>query len=128
MLFMFFVCSSCNLVVFFFFFFFFNDTATTEIYTLSLHDALPSSAALAKGPSTSVLRSMPELSTALPLSIVRYRPMASKLSKPKPAPSSIAWQPAQDGASNARSYRSRLVSPGICGGRGGRFGGGGGIS
>ena len=30
-------------VVFFFFFFvfFFNDTATTEIYTLSLHDALP---------------------------------------------------------------------------------------
>src|SRR5215217_9444652 len=29
----------------FFFFFFFNDTATTEIYTLSLHDALPISAA-----------------------------------------------------------------------------------
>src|SRR2546425_5125309 len=31
----------------FFFFFFFNDTATTEIYTLSLHDALPISAASA---------------------------------------------------------------------------------
>src|SRR6266540_5298716 len=29
------------LVCYFFFFFFFNDTATTEIYTLSLHDALP---------------------------------------------------------------------------------------
>src|SRR2546429_8200553 len=29
-----------------FFFFFFNDTATTEIYTLSLHDALPISPAL----------------------------------------------------------------------------------
>src|SRR2546426_10584773 len=29
-------CLSCV-----FFFFFFNDTATTEIYTLSLHDALP---------------------------------------------------------------------------------------
>src|SRR2546430_10993739 len=29
------------LVPFKFFFFFFNDTATTEIYTLSLHDALP---------------------------------------------------------------------------------------
>src|SRR5712675_3480793 len=30
------------LIIFFFFFlFFFNDTATTEIYTLSLHDALP---------------------------------------------------------------------------------------
>src|SRR5712691_13525632 len=26
---------------FLYFFFFFNDTATTEIYTLSLHDALP---------------------------------------------------------------------------------------
>src|SRR2546430_3632427 len=26
---------------FIFYFFFFNDTATTEIYTLSLHDALP---------------------------------------------------------------------------------------
>src|SRR6266516_7099215 len=30
----------------FIFFFFFNDTATTEIYTLSLHDALPIFAAL----------------------------------------------------------------------------------
>src|SRR5260370_19025047 len=29
------------LVLLFFSFFFFNDTATTEIYTLSLHDALP---------------------------------------------------------------------------------------
>src|SRR5256885_5917674 len=29
------------------FFFFFNDTATTEIYTLSLHDALPISVRLA---------------------------------------------------------------------------------
>src|SRR2546430_7432371 len=27
--------------IYIFFFFFFNDTATTEIYTLSLHDALP---------------------------------------------------------------------------------------
>src|SRR2546430_13892901 len=30
----------------YFFFFFFNDTATTEIYTLSLHDALPISSQL----------------------------------------------------------------------------------
>src|SRR2546430_15392434 len=34
-----FLLVSCLLFVFFFFFF--NDTATTEIYTLSLHDALP---------------------------------------------------------------------------------------
>src|SRR2546423_12036130 len=32
-----------------FFFFFFNDTATTEIYTLSLHDALPISLILGAG-------------------------------------------------------------------------------
>src|ERR1039458_10334955 len=32
------VCSYLSIIVFFFFF---NDTATTEIYTLSLHDALP---------------------------------------------------------------------------------------
>src|SRR2546430_15662649 len=31
------ITSAC----FYFIFFFFNDTATTEIYTLSLHDALP---------------------------------------------------------------------------------------
>src|SRR5574340_1716219 len=35
---------------FFFFFFFFNYTSTTEIYTLSLHDALPISTGL---PATS---------------------------------------------------------------------------
>src|SRR2546429_6068265 len=39
------LCKSLLLTFFFyflfFFFFFFNDTATTEIYTLSLHDALP---------------------------------------------------------------------------------------
>src|SRR5437660_5280724 len=29
------------LFIYLFFFFFFNDTATTEIYSLSLHDALP---------------------------------------------------------------------------------------
>src|SRR5256885_5226107 len=39
---MFCVCLSVILLCFFcVFFFFFNDTATTEIYTLSLHHALP---------------------------------------------------------------------------------------
>src|SRR5258708_11840711 len=32
------ICIDCNIP---YLFFFFNDTATTEIYTLSLHDALP---------------------------------------------------------------------------------------
>ena len=31
----------CFFFFVFYFSFFFNDTATTEIYTLSLHDALP---------------------------------------------------------------------------------------
>src|SRR5438874_13591370 len=40
------ICIYIDLLRFFlyYFFFFFNDTATTEIYTLSLHDALPISA------------------------------------------------------------------------------------
>src|SRR5574344_3012837 len=35
------LCFFFTLSSLFLFFFFFNDTATTEIYTLSLHDALP---------------------------------------------------------------------------------------
>src|SRR2546427_8628275 len=41
--------SFCYWRFFSFFFFFFNDTATTEIYTLSLHDALPISFLPAEG-------------------------------------------------------------------------------
>src|SRR5256885_11001052 len=43
----------CAYVIFLFFFF--NDTATTEIYTLSLHDALPISRVAAR-PATRGLR------------------------------------------------------------------------
>src|SRR2546426_8741115 len=38
------------------FFFFFNDTATTEIYTLSLHDALPISSSTSSSPGRSSIR------------------------------------------------------------------------
>src|SRR3989337_1330070 len=34
-------CRNCDIALLQTYFFFFNDTATTEIYTLSLHDALP---------------------------------------------------------------------------------------
>src|SRR3712207_7388241 len=44
-----------------FVFFFFNDTATTEIYTLSLHDALPICAAATEPTRTTTV------STAQPL-------------------------------------------------------------
>src|SRR2546421_6031468 len=40
-------------------FFFFNDTATTEIYTLSLHDALPISCRPPCGPSPTTCTGRP---------------------------------------------------------------------
>src|SRR6266699_6967804 len=43
---------------FFFFFFFFNDTATTEIYTLSLHDALPISVGYQSGSHYSTIQGL----------------------------------------------------------------------
>src|SRR2546430_7021800 len=46
-----------------FFFFFFNDTATTEIYTLSLHDALPIYKSRAMRPQVIVRRPRAALPT-----------------------------------------------------------------
>src|SRR2546429_7367754 len=49
------------------FFFFFNDTATTEIYTLSLHDALPISPAGPIRPGmSSVSRTRPQRPSSRP--------------------------------------------------------------
>src|SRR5215204_3973600 len=53
---------------FFFFFFFFNDTATTEIYTLSLHDALPISASA----TWTIDTAAPSSSTSFPVNIGSY--------------------------------------------------------
>src|SRR6266511_6439843 len=50
-------------------FFFFNDTGTTEIYTLSLHDALPISSELLRAYSDAV----PSVLTALRACSVRRR-------------------------------------------------------
>src|SRR5689334_24929165 len=54
---------SCHLLFLFllslFSFFFFNDTATTEIYTLSLHDALPISSPISGAGSSSPGSSSP---------------------------------------------------------------------
>src|SRR5260221_8495704 len=55
----------------YFFFFFFNDTATTEIYTLSLHDALPISL-LRRGRRRPLL-GVPELGRACGSSSYRWR-------------------------------------------------------
>src|SRR5688572_33408099 len=48
-------------------FFFFNDTATTEIYTLSLHDALPIFD-LRDGPTEPLAQTVQRLAVAFPLS------------------------------------------------------------
>src|SRR6478736_10528879 len=49
---------SIFVILFVSFFFFFNDTATTEIYTLSLHDALPSSPVPSGEPSSTTRTSV----------------------------------------------------------------------
>src|SRR2546430_14131535 len=46
------VSSHSHIHLSFYSFFFFNDTATTEIYTLSLHDALPIYAGLPRSRAT----------------------------------------------------------------------------
>src|SRR5260370_42245656 len=68
-------------------FFFFNDTATTEIYTLSLHDALPISvsadAIFATSPATffALSASRSATTTCAPL-----RASSSATSRPTPFP------------------------------------------
>src|SRR3712207_7610043 len=61
--------------MFFLSFFFFNDTATTEIYTLSLHDALPISACCSMTvlipSSREPFRVLPSLKEALAAEAVR---------------------------------------------------------
>src|SRR2546430_11521271 len=51
-----------------FFFFFFNDTATTEIYTLSLHDALPIFRALVSSPRSPTITTRCNLKRCFSLS------------------------------------------------------------
>src|SRR2546426_8404066 len=73
-----------------FFFFFFNDTATTEIYTLSLHDALPILAIGMNTDTTTYPRSCAERSRSGPaprsrgsrLSAIRSEEHTSELQSP----------------------------------------------
>src|SRR2546422_3819753 len=60
------------------FFFFFNDTATTEIYTLSLHDALPIW-------FPAQMAALGALFDELTLVIVRGRPMTGGMPLPRHA-------------------------------------------
>src|SRR3984885_16110696 len=68
-----------NLSLVFSFFFFFNDTATTEIYTLSLHDALPIWPSCSSRPyfrilRKSVVRSIPRARSEEHTSELQSRP------------------------------------------------------
>src|SRR2546430_9977185 len=65
------------------FFFFFNDTATTEIYTLSLHDALPISI-------TSPSR--PGRARTISASASPRWPAESARASPSPSPGAIRWR------------------------------------
>src|SRR6266498_5252738 len=60
---------------YFFIIFFFNDTATTEIYTLSLHDALPISnwRSTPRAPSSPFAASTPATSGPTPSRSIRDR-------------------------------------------------------
>src|SRR2546430_6130249 len=61
--------------------FFFNDTATTEIYTLSLHDALPISRGLSEYFSVSSFASLscPSTSLSNPFRVARSEEHTSEL-------------------------------------------------
>src|SRR5256885_12064042 len=73
-------------ILIFCFFFFFNDTATTEIYTLSLHDALPISAPGSLARSRPHPHSRPGRSrrapAAVPTPIARSEEHTSELQSP----------------------------------------------
>src|SRR2546426_6938923 len=84
-------------------FFFFNDTATTEIYTLSLHDALPisvsgrpTSAAWAATASTGAIDTAPSQSRA---SVTTSRSMRRQAATPS------------TGKSRSEEHTSELQSP-----------------
>src|SRR2546429_3635302 len=65
------------LYILIYYFFFFNDTATTEIYTLSLHDALPISRRVTPARCES-LRS-PAISGRLPVHGLRWAGCSNRL-------------------------------------------------
>src|SRR2546426_6303549 len=91
------------------FFFFFNDTATTEIYTLSLHDALPISTSIISLNGASIKKSktkVRKLSRAIPL--LRNLPSERKGRKKKSIKGLKKWYRPTDRKST-RLNSSHLV-------------------
>src|SRR2546430_3932095 len=103
-----------------FIFFFFNDTATTEIYTLSLHDALPISYPNSRPPpsgstaatrcstataSTRSSRSEEHTSELQSQSNLVCRLLLEKKKKPRPQPAHCNRLTGRTSASGARHQR-----------------------
>src|SRR2546421_3301367 len=92
----------------FYFFFFFNDTATTEIYTLSLHDALPISNRSAAMPAQS-----PTLSPTLSAIVAALRGSSSGMPcstlPTRSAPTSAALVKRSEEHTSELQSRSDLV-------------------
>src|SRR3712207_7353973 len=82
--------------------FFFNDTATTEIYTLSLHDALPIWGMRRTGPPVSTARTSRR--TAGPAAATRWTPAAAGTTR---ATTASTWSTA---ASRSEEHTSELQS------------------
>src|SRR3989441_12818803 len=95
-----------------FFFFFFNDTATTEIYTLSLHDALP------------ICEAVPRRANG-----AGHRPRAVVLGRRPPERRRAGAYTRWAGAARRHRARRGASRPGARAGRAGRRGprGGGGL-
>src|SRR3712207_9464190 len=81
---------------FFYLFFFFNDTATTEIYTLSLHDALP----------IFILQDGTELPAKLVGRDARTDVALLKVDSPKPLPA-LAWGDSDRSEEHTSELQSR---------------------
>src|SRR5260221_4394577 len=73
------ICHKPRRTLPFMFFFFFNDTATTEIYTLSLHDALPISPSRTPRQPSTVEHPSPATRPPVLLATVRSEEHTSEL-------------------------------------------------
>src|SRR2546429_8939678 len=101
-------------------FFFFNDTATTEIYTLSLHDALPISflppAPGSRRHGRALSRPPPRLPPAFPERIRESFPASRtaihrSLARPAAAGSCPPWMPCRRAGPNRDRFWCRIQLP-----------------
>src|SRR2546429_7169211 len=91
-------------------FFFFNDTATTEIYTLSLHDALPISHPAGKIYPRTCVRRPGVVRMPSPLSAAQLTTIAQELAEGRPT--TVWFTPAAVGVDAGKSAKvTALTDP-----------------